>query len=87
MWLWWREGRPWPVGLVGAVVLVLYGLIPTYQAAHFGRVYAAYGGTFVVLSLLWGWAADRIAPDRYDLAGAVLCLLGVAVIMYSPRPA
>ena len=61
-------------------------LIPTYQAAHFGRVYAAYGGAFVVLSLLWGWAADRVAPDRYDLAGAALCLLGVAVIMYAPRP-
>ncbi len=72
---------------MGAAVLVLYGLIPTYQAAHFGRVYAAYGGVFVVLSLLWGWAADRIAPDRYDLAGAALCLLGVAVIMYSPRAA
>ena len=81
MWLWWREGRPWPVGLVGAAVLVLYGLIPTYQAAHFGRVYAAYGGVFVVLSLLWGWAVDRVAPDRYDLAGAALCLLGVAVII------
>jgi small multidrug resistance family-3 protein len=72
---------------VGAAVLVLYGLIPTYQAAHFGRAYAAYGGVFVVLSLLWGWAVDRIAPDRYDLAGAALCLAGVAVIMYSPRAA
>jgi len=72
---------------VGAAVLVLYGLIPTYQAAHFGRVYAAYGGAFVVLSLLWGWGVDRIAPDRYDLAGAALCLLGVAIIMYSPRGA
>ena len=63
------------------------GLIPTYQAAHFGRVYAAYGGVFVVLSLLWGWGVDRVAPDRYDLAGAALCLLGVAVIMYMPRGA
>ncbi len=85
MWLWWREGRPWLLGLVGAVVLVLYGLIPTYQAAHFGRVYAAYGGVFVVLSLLWGWAIDRVSPDRYDLAGVCLCLAGVAVIMYAPR--
>ena len=40
----------------------------------------------MVLSLLWGWAVDRIAPDRYDLAGAALCLLGIAVIMFSPRP-
>ena len=74
-------------GLVGAAVLVLYGLLPTYQAAHFGRVYAAYGGVFVVLSLLWSWAVDRVAPDRYDLVGGMLCLLGVAVIMYTPRGA
>ena len=86
VWLWWREGRPWPLGLVGAGVLVLYGLIPTYQAAHFGRVYAAYGGVFVVLSLLWGWAVDRMCPDRYDIAGVCLCLAGVAVMMYAPRP-
>ena len=85
MWLWWRGGRPWPMGLVGGLVLVLYGLIPTYQPAHFGRVYAAYGGVFVVLSVLWGWALDRIEPDRWDLIGAALCLAGVAVIMYAPR--
>ena len=85
MWLWWRGGRPWPIGLVGGLVLVLYGLIPTYQPAHFGRVYAAYGGVFVVLSVLWGWALDRIAPDRWDLIGAALCLTGVVVIMYAPR--
>jgi small multidrug resistance family-3 protein len=87
VWLWWREGRPWPLSLVGAAVLVLYGLIPTYQAAPFGRVYAAYGGVFVVLSLLWGWAVDRMSPDRYDIAGVCLCLAGVAVMMYAPRGA
>jgi small multidrug resistance family-3 protein len=87
VWLWWREGRPWPTGLLGALVLVAYGFVPTYQPAHFGRVYAAYGGVFVVLSLLWGWAVDRVAPDRYDLLGAALCLAGVGVIMYSPRAA
>jgi small multidrug resistance family-3 protein len=85
MWLWWRNGRAWPVGLVGALTLVLYGIVPTYQVAHFGRVYAAYGGVFVVLSVLWGWAVDRVAPDRYDLIGAFICVLGVAVIMYAPR--
>ncbi len=85
VWLWWRDGRSWTVGVVGAAVLVLYGFIPTYQAAHFGRVYAAYGGAFVVLSLLWGWVVDRVGPDRYDLAGAALCLGGVALIMFAPR--
>ena len=85
VWLWWRYGKPWPAGLVGALVLFLYGIIPTYQPAHFGRVYAAYGGVFVVLSVVWGWAVDRVAPDRYDVVGAAICLLGVAVIMYAPR--
>jgi small multidrug resistance family-3 protein len=66
-------------------VLFLYGIVPTYQPAHFGRVYAAYGGVFVILSILWGWGVDRIAPDRYDLLGGGLCLAGVAVIMYWPR--
>lgn len=85
MWLWWRDGRPWPVGLIGALVLVVYGIVPTYQPAHFGRAYAAYGGVFVALSLAWGLAVDRIVPDRWDLLGAAICLLGVAVIMYAPR--
>ncbi|MBI4462450.1 MAG: YnfA family protein [Acidobacteria bacterium] len=85
VWRWWREGAPWLVGLAGALVLFLYGIVPTYQPAHFGRVYAAYGGIFVVLSLLWGWQVDRIAPDRYDLLGGLLCVVGVAVIMYWPR--
>jgi len=85
VWLWWRGGRAWPVGLLGAVALVLYGIVPTYQPVHFGRVYAADGGVFVILSVLWGWAIDRIAPDRYDMIGALICLLGVAVIMYAPR--
>jgi small multidrug resistance family-3 protein len=85
VWLWWRDGRPWPVGLIGAIALVAYGIIPTYQAAHFGRVYAAYGGMFVVLSVLWGWAIDGTRPDRYDVLGALICVLGVAVMMYAPR--
>ena len=72
-------------GLCGAVVLILYGIVPTFQPAHFGRVYAAYGGVFIVLSLLWGWGVDGNIPDRFDVIGAVLSLLGVCVIMYWPR--
>ena len=52
--------------------VVFYGIVPTYQPSHFGRVYAAYGGWFVVLSLLWGWSVDHTAPDRYDLLSARL---------------
>jgi small multidrug resistance family-3 protein len=85
VWQWWRNGRTWWVGAIGAAILFVYGIVPTYQPAHFGRVYAAYGGWFVVLSLAWGWAVDRTPPDRYDLVGSLVCLAGVAIIMYSPR--
>jgi small multidrug resistance family-3 protein len=85
VWRWWRDGGPIVLGALGAVLLVAYGFVPTYQPANFGRVYAAYGGVFVVLSVLWGWGADGIAPDRFDLLGSALCLGGVAVIMYWPR--
>ncbi len=85
VWLWLREGRsPW-LGVAGAIVLVLYGVVPTLQPAHFGRVYAAYGGVFIVLSILWGWRVDKIVPDRFDLIGGLIALAGVFVIMYWPR--
>ena len=85
VWLWFREGRPLGYGIAGADILILYGIIPTFQTAHFGRVYAAYGGMFIVLSLLWGWAIDGMRPDRFDIMGGALCLVGMAVIMYAPR--
>ena len=85
VWIWLREGKPWWIGLGGALILAGYGVVPTLQPAHFGRVYAAYGGVFVVMSLLWGWGVDRQRPDTWDVIGAIMCLVGVAVIMYAPR--
>ena len=85
VWLWLRERRAFAIGALGGLLLFLYGVIPTLQPAHFGRVYAAYGGVFVVLSLFWGWWIDGHRPDGADAAGALLCVLGVAVIMYWPR--
>ncbi len=86
VWRWLREGAPWPVGLAGAAILVVYGIIPTFQSsADFGRVYAAYGGVFVIMSLLWGWGLDGNRPDRYDWLGAAIVAAGVAVIFFSPR--
>jgi small multidrug resistance family-3 protein len=85
VWQWWRNEAHWHIGLIGAAVLILYGIVPTYQAENFGRVYAAYGGWFVVLSILWGWGIDHHTPDVYDVAGGLICLAGVGVIMYAPR--
>jgi small multidrug resistance family-3 protein len=88
IWLGLRDGKSALLGLIGGIVLILYGIIPTLQPAAFtfGRVYAAYGGIFVVLSLFWGWQIDHKTPDTYDLIGGLICLVGVTVIMYWPRP-
>jgi small multidrug resistance family-3 protein len=87
VWLWLRESRAVWLGVAGGLVLFLYGVLPTLQPseAHFGRVYAAYGGIFVALSLAWGWWIDGVRPDRYDLLGGLVALLGVGIIMYAPR--
>jgi small multidrug resistance family-3 protein len=85
VWLWLREGKAAWYGLIGAFVLVLYGVVPTLQPANFGRVYAAYGGIFVVLAIVWGWQVDKIAPDRFEILGGLVALIGVAIIMYWPR--
>lgn len=87
MWLWLREGRPLWVGALGGIVLIGYGILPTLQPAtlDFGKVYAAYGGVFILLSLLWGWAVDGVRPDVPSLWGAGIALLGAAIIVYWPR--
>ncbi len=88
-WLVWQgvrehRGLAW-IG-AGVAALGAYGLVATLQEdANFGRILAAYGGVFVAGSLAWGMAVDGFRPDRYDLAGAAVCLVGVVVIMYAPR--
>jgi small multidrug resistance family-3 protein len=89
-WLVWqgiREHRGLAFVGTGILALGIYGFVATLQPdPHFGRILAAYGGVFVVGSLAWGMLVDGFRPDRYDLVGAALCLAGVAVIMYAPRP-
>lgn len=85
VWLWLREKRGRLLGFLGALVLFLYGIIPTFQPAHFGRVYAAYGGIFIVSSLIWGLIIDKKKPDRYEIIGGIIALFGAAVMMYAPR--
>ncbi|MEU0084652.1 YnfA family protein [Streptomyces sp. NPDC006274] len=88
-WLVWQgirehRGRLW-IG-AGVIALGLYGVVATLQSDDdFGRVLAAYGGIFVAGSIVWGMVADGYRPDRYDVIGALVCLAGMAVIMYAPR--
>lgn len=85
VWIWLRNGASGWVGLVGALALAGYGVVATLQPAHFGRVYAAYGGVFIAMALTWGWLVDDVRPDRFDLMGAGLAVAGILVIMYAPR--
>lgn len=86
IWQWLREGKSIYLGLIGGIVLAIYGVIATLQTfPSFGRVYAAYGGVFIVLSLLWSWGVDHKAPDLYDWVGAMICILGVSVMLLAPR--
>jgi small multidrug resistance family-3 protein len=88
-WLVWqgvREHRGWLFIGAGVIALGIYGFVATLQPdANFGRILAAYGGVFVAGSLAWGMAVNGFKPDRYGIAGALICLVGVAVIMYAPR--
>lgn len=85
VWQWMRSDWSAAALVVGAMVLVAYGFIPPLQAASFGRTYAAYGGVFIIMAVLWGWLVDRRVPDRFEVLGAGVCLVGVAIIMFWPR--
>jgi small multidrug resistance family-3 protein len=86
VWQGWREHRGMLWIAAGLVALGAYGFVATFQPdPNFGRILAAYGGIFVAGSLTWGVVVDGFRPDRWDVTGAAICLLGVAVIMYAPR--
>ncbi len=85
VWLWLKENQPWWFGAIGAFVLILYGVVATMQPANFGRVYAAYGGIFIALAILWGWKVDGIVPDKFDIIGGIVSLIGMGIIMFAPR--
>ena len=88
-WLVWqgvREHRGWLWAGAGVISLGAYGFVAAFQPdAHFGRVLAAYGGVFIAGSLVWGMIADGFRPDRWDICGAVVSLIGVGLLMYAPR--
>ncbi|HSB50422.1 MAG TPA: YnfA family protein [Nitrosopumilaceae archaeon] len=85
VWKWLRDHKGKIFGLVGALILFSYGIIPTFQPAEFGRVYASYGGIFILVSILWGYWIDKKKPDRFEIIGSVIVLVGVVVMFYFPR--
>jgi len=86
VWIWLRYDAGFMWGVLGGLVLILYGVIPTFQQfPGFGRIYAAYGGVFIVMSILWGWWIDDRTPDFYDWVGTIIALIGTAVILWAPR--
>ena len=85
VWLWLRENQSWIIGASGGLILFVYGVIPTFQPSNFGRVYAAYGGIFVIMAIIWGLIIDKKIPDRYEIIGGFIVLLGALIIFYSPR--
>lgn len=86
-WLWLRKGASAWLLLPAAASLALFVWLLSLHPTATGRVYAAYGGVYVGVALVWLWWVDAVRPTRWDLLGASLCLLGMAVIMFSPRPA
>jgi drug/metabolite transporter superfamily protein YnfA len=81
-----RAGKPWWWALLGSALLVVYGFIPTLQPlADFGRLYAVYGGIFIVLSYWWGVRFDGFRMDRGDAIGSMMALVGVGIALFWPR--
>ena len=85
VWLWLKNDKPLWYGVAGGLTLVLYGVVATWQTANFGRVYATYGGIFIIMALLWAWKVDNFKPDKYDIIGAIIAVIGACIIIYAPR--
>jgi small multidrug resistance family-3 protein len=85
-WGWMREHKPLQWALVGGLILAAYGVVAALQPiSEFGRTYAAYGGIFITLALAWGFLVDGFRPNRWDLLGALICVVGVVVMVAPPR--
>ena len=85
VWLWIRQKKKIIFGIVGGIVLFTYGIIPTLQPSNFGRIYAAYGGFFIISSLIWGMMVDKKRPDKFEIIGSMVAVLGAVIIFYGPR--
>ncbi|WP_412518077.1 YnfA family protein [Staphylococcus simulans] len=86
IWLWLRDTQSPLFGVLGGILLITYGVIATFQVfPTFSRVYAAYGGVFIVMSIIWGYVFDKQMPDKYDVIGGVVCIIGVLIMLLPDR--
>ncbi|MDO7854225.1 YnfA family protein [Hymenobacter convexus] len=85
IWRWLKADQPLWTGLLGALLLVVYGWVATLQNTSFGKTYAVYGGVFVVMSIAWAWYVDGFRPDRFDVVGGIICFVGIGIILFWPR--
>ncbi len=86
-WLWLREGKSAWLLVPAAISLALFAWLLSLHPTAAGRVYAAYGGVYVVVAILWLWGVDGIRPDTWDVVGSLVALAGMAIIMFAPRTA
>src|ERR671910_1698385 len=84
VWQWIRKKKGILIGLTGGIILFVYGIIPTLQPSHFGRTYAAYGGIFIISSIIWGMIVDKKKPDRFEIIGSLVAIFGAVIIFYTP---
>jgi small multidrug resistance family-3 protein len=84
IWQWIRGKKTVIIGLTGGIILFLYGIIPTLQPSHFGRTYAAYGGVFIISSIICGMIVDKKKPDRFEIIGSLVAIFGAIIIFYTP---
>lgn len=83
--LWLREQKSTWLLLPAGAALALFAWLLTLHPTGAGRTYAAYGGVYVVVAILWAWLIERRAPDRWDIAGSALTLIGMSLIVFGPR--
>ncbi len=86
-WLWLKEGKSILLLLPAALSLATFAWLLTLHPTAAGRVYAAYGGVYICVAVLWLWAVDGIKPSWWDLAGSAVAVTGMLIIMFAPRPA
>ncbi len=85
IWRWLKNHQGKIIWLIGGLILFSYSVVMTLQPENFGKVYAAYGGIFVIFSLLWGYWIDKKKPDRFEIFGSIVVLIGISIMFYFPR--